>query len=77
MTSPTCQESGPFKEWAPLTTLLQKIPSKIQIGLFPQDINITCIDVLPEFIAIGTNYGFVYWFDRKSGKLETLGCEVN
>ncbi|OXU23452.1 hypothetical protein TSAR_001636 [Trichomalopsis sarcophagae] len=75
MTSPTRQESGPLQEWAPLTTLLQKIPSKIQTGLFTQDINFTCLDAIADFIAIGTNHGVVYWFDRKTSQLETFGCE--
>ncbi|XP_014217310.1 WD repeat-containing protein CG11141 [Copidosoma floridanum] len=75
MTSPSRQESGPLQEWAPLTTLLQKLPAKLQVGLFAQDINFTCIDAVAEFIAIGTNHNLVYWFDRKTGKLETLVCE--
>lgn len=76
MTSPTRQESGPLQEWAPLTTLLQKIPSKIQTGIFTQDINFTCLDAIADFIAIGTNHGVVYWFDRNTSQLETFGCEV-
>lgn len=77
MTSPTCQDTGPLQEWAPLTKLLQKIPTKIQSGLFTQDINFTCIDAIADFIAIGTNHGVVYWFDRKTSQLETFGCEVH
>lgn len=76
MTSPMCQDSGPFREWAPLTALMQKMPTKIQVGLFGQDVNFTCLDAVDEFLAIGTNHGFVYWYNRRTKELETLGCEV-
>ncbi|XP_058809357.1 WD repeat-containing protein CG11141 isoform X2 [Phymastichus coffea] len=74
MTSPMCQDSGPFREWAPLSALMQKMPTKIQVGLFGQDVNFTCLDAVDEFLAIGTNHGFVYWYNRKTEELETLGC---
>jgi hypothetical protein len=68
---------GILREWAPLTNLLQQIPQKAQKGLFTQDINFTCIDVLPDFIAIGTNVGLVYWYNRKTEELQRLRCEVS
>lgn len=66
-----------FREWAPLSDLFNKLPTKIQIGLFPQDVNMTCVDVLPDFIVIGTNLGIVYWYDRKKKDLQRLRCEVS
>ncbi|XP_011497895.1 PREDICTED: WD repeat-containing protein CG11141 [Ceratosolen solmsi marchali] len=66
---------NPLQEWAPLTTLLEKIPDKYKIGLFNRDINFTCIDVITKFIAVGTNHGVVYWFNRKTEEIETLGCQ--
>ncbi|CAK9804582.1 WD repeat-containing protein CG11141 [Anthophora quadrimaculata] len=75
MTTPMCEDGGPLREWAPLTMLLQQIPAKIQNGLFTHNINFTCIDVVPEFIAIGTNHGLVYWFDREKQDLQRLRCE--
>ncbi|XP_033188086.1 WD repeat-containing protein CG11141 isoform X2 [Bombus vosnesenskii] len=75
MTSPMCEDGGTLREWAPLAMLLQQIPAKIQTGLFTHNINFTCIDAVPEFIAIGTNYGLVYWFDREKQDLQRLRCE--
>ncbi|XP_053975271.1 WD repeat-containing protein CG11141 isoform X1 [Hylaeus volcanicus] len=75
MTTPMCEDGGPLREWAPLATLLQQIPAKIQNGLFTHDINFTCIDAVPEFIAIGTNHGLVYWFNREKQDLQRLRCE--
>lgn len=65
-----------LREWAPLTDLFNKLPTKVQIGLFPQDVKVTCIDALPEFLVLGTNVGIIYWYDRKKGTLERLRCEV-
>jgi len=76
MTTPMCEDGGPLREWAPLAVLLQQIPAKIQNGIFTQDISFTCIDALTEFIAIGTNHGLVYWYNREKQDLQRLRCEV-
>ncbi|XP_029177260.1 WD repeat-containing protein CG11141 [Nylanderia fulva] len=75
MTTPMCEDGGPLREWAPLAVLLQQIPAKIQNGIFTQDINFTCIAALTEFIAIGTNHGLVYWYNREKQDLQRLRCE--
>ncbi|KAJ8955967.1 hypothetical protein NQ314_006816 [Rhamnusium bicolor] len=64
-----------LREWAPLTDLFSKLPTKSQNGIFNQEIKLTCIDVLPEFLALGTNVGIVYWFDRKKKDMQRLRCE--
>lgn len=64
-----------MREWAPLAVLLQQIPAKMQNGIFTQDISFTCIDALTEFIAIGTNHGLVYWYNREKQDLQRLRCE--
>lgn len=76
MTTPMCEDGGPLREWAPLAVLLQQIPAKMQNGIFTQDISFTCIDALTEFIAIGTNHGLVYWYNREKQDLQRLRCEV-
>ncbi|KAH1010457.1 hypothetical protein HUJ05_004750 [Dendroctonus ponderosae] len=63
-----------LKEWAPLTHLYDKLPSKTG-GLFSQDIKLTCIDALSQFLVIGTNVGVVFWYDRKTTNLQRLRCE--
>ncbi|KAJ3660359.1 hypothetical protein Zmor_004810 [Zophobas morio] len=64
-----------LKEWAPLTDLFNKLPSKLPNGFFTQDVKLTCLDVLPEFLALGTNLGVVFWYDRKKKDLQRLRCE--
>ncbi|KAL3284748.1 hypothetical protein HHI36_018892 [Cryptolaemus montrouzieri] len=64
-----------LKEWAPLTDLLNKIPTKPNLSIFSGEVKITCVDILPEFIALGTNYGMAYWYDRKKKELQRLRCE--
>ncbi|PSN53774.1 hypothetical protein C0J52_06251 [Blattella germanica] len=75
MADPSSEEDGILREWAPLTGLLQQIPLKAQRGLFTHDLSLTCVDTLPEFIAVGTNLGLVYWYSRKKGDLQRLRCE--
>lgn len=76
MATPMCEDCGPLREWAPLSMLLQQIPAKIQTGIFTQDVSFTCIAALTEFIAIGTNRGLVYWYNREKQDLQRLRCEV-
>lgn len=65
-----------LREWAPLAEVLNKIPQKVQKGLFFQDLNVTCVDILPEFVALGTDAGIVYWYNRNNGEVQKLRCEV-
>lgn len=65
-----------LQEWAPMSELLNKIPTKTQISLFSHDVSLTCVDIIPEFIALGSNLGIVYWYDRKKKDLQRLRCEV-
>ncbi|KAF5295886.1 hypothetical protein FQR65_LT10374 [Abscondita terminalis] len=64
-----------LREWAPLSDLFNRLPAKAQSGIFTYDIRLTCVDVLPEFIALGTNFGLVYWYNRRTKDLEKLRCE--
>lgn len=65
-----------LREWAPLTDLFKHLPIKIKQGLFQKDINLTCIDVLSEYIVLGTNVGCIYLFERKSKNILKFPCEV-
>lgn len=65
-----------LREWAPLTEVIDKIPTRIQKGLFSSDLNVTCIDVIPEFIALGTDAGIVFWYNRFNGEAQKLRAEV-
>lgn len=65
-----------IREWAPLTELFNKLPTKITKGLLQKDIKLTCVDVLTEYLVLGTNVGLIYLFDRKTRNLLSLPCEV-
>lgn len=77
MTEPICEDEGLLQEWSPLTQLLQHIPLKIQKGLFSQNLNLTCLDVISDYIVLGTNLSIVYWYCRESGDLQRLRLEVH
>lgn len=67
-----------LREWQPLDDLLAKIPAKsTRNRMFPQDMALTCIDAVPEFIAVGTDAGFVFWYNRQTGDMQRLRCEVS
>ncbi|KAI4502558.1 hypothetical protein M0802_002470 [Mischocyttarus mexicanus] len=74
MTTPKCEDAGPLKEWAPPTALLESIPARTGIGLFNHNINFTCIAALCDFIAVGTNAGVVYWYNRETHETTKLNC---
>lgn len=59
-----------------LNDLLAKIPGKLQRGIFYSDVNLTCIDVLTDFIALGSDVGVVFWYNRINGNMVKLRCEV-
>uniref|UniRef100_A0A336M2M9 CSON010838 protein n=1 Tax=Culicoides sonorensis TaxID=179676 RepID=A0A336M2M9_CULSO len=60
-----------IKEWAPLNDLLSKIP--VKSGLLKTfDQNLSCIEFLQEFIALGTDSGMVLWYNRTKKELQKL-----
>lgn len=65
-----------LREWSPLTELFNKLPTKIKNGIFYKDIKLTCIDVLPEYLVLGTNVGSIFLLDRKTKNLSRFSCEV-
>lgn len=65
-----------IKEWAPLDDLLSKIPVKSGI-LKTFDQNLTCIAVVSEFIALGTDSGMVLWYNRDKQELQKLRTELS
>ncbi|XP_055320315.1 WD repeat-containing protein CG11141 [Sitodiplosis mosellana] len=64
-----------LREWKPTKDVFEKIPPKIQRGFFFQELNITCIDVLPEFLAIGSDVGIIFWYNRRNGNVQKLRTE--
>lgn len=65
-----------LREWSPLTDVFAKIPLKVQKGFFFNDLNVTCIDALDDYLALGTDAGIVYWYNRLNGNVQKLRTEV-
>lgn len=53
-----------------MTKVLKAVPQKYQKGFHWYDITWTCVDVSNEWIAIGTNIGKLYLYDRINEKLQ-------
>lgn len=69
-------EEGFVREWTPCSHILNLIPLRVQNGIFSNELYLTCVDAVYEYIALGTNMGLVYWYDRKKGNIQKLKCEV-
>lgn len=65
-----------LREWLPINDIFQKIPQKISKGLFFVDVNVTCIDAVDDFIALGTDVGVVFWYNRSDGQIKKFRTEV-
>lgn len=76
MAEPKSEDDGVLREWGLLTGLLREIPLTVRKGLFLESVTLTCVDAVPEYIAVGTNIGVVYWYDRKTHNMQRLRPEV-
>ena len=62
------------REHAPLYGLLSKIPARVHRGVMGYDLSLTAVAAHPRFVALGTNAGLVYWYDRAEDVLHRLWC---
>ncbi|BFG03420.1 WD repeat-containing protein1 [Drosophila madeirensis] len=65
-----------IREWAPLTDVIDRIPARLQRGIFPANLNLTCVDGTNEFLAVGSDAGIVFWYNRQTGEMQKLKSEV-
>ncbi|XP_016958734.1 WD repeat-containing protein CG11141 [Drosophila biarmipes] len=65
-----------IREWAPLTEVIEQIPARLQRGFFPANLNLTCVDATEEFLAMGSDAGIVFWYNRHTGEMQKLKAEV-
>lgn len=65
-----------LKEWTSSSKLLREIPLTVRRGLFLETVNLTCVDAVSEYIAVGTNLGVVYWYNRETHNMQRLRPEV-
>ncbi|XP_054283631.1 uncharacterized protein LOC129000695 [Macrosteles quadrilineatus] len=77
MAEPRCEDEGILREWAPLSRLLREVPLTVRRGLYFENVSLTCVDALPEYLAVGTNIGVVYWYNRENHNLQRLRPEKN
>lgn len=66
-----------LREWSPLVQLVDKLPTTVQRGFMFHNVSITCVDLVEEFIALGTNVGIVFWYNRKNSTVKRLHAEVS
>lgn len=61
-----------------LDLLLSQIPKKAQHGLLMQcDLILTCIDANDSYIALGTNIGLTFLYNRNDNSVQRLKSEVS
>lgn len=66
------------KEHRSLDYLLSQIPRRAQKGLLTTcDLILKCVDANADYIALGTNVGVIYLFDRKKELIEKLKTHVS
>lgn len=65
-----------LREWAPLTEIMDLIPAARR-GFFPANLNVTCVDAVEDFLALGSDAGIVFWYNRRSGEMQKLKAEVS
>ncbi|XP_067682961.1 tectonin beta-propeller repeat-containing protein 2-like [Haliotis asinina] len=65
------------REFEPLWGILSQIPKKAQRGLLMQcDLILTCVSVDESYIALGTNIGLIFLYDRKKHSMERLKTDT-
>lgn len=58
---------GPvFREWVPLTSLIEKIPPRFHHGFVSKELVLTCVAVSCDSIVLGSNAGVLFWFSRSN-----------
>ncbi|XP_017079362.1 WD repeat-containing protein CG11141 [Drosophila eugracilis] len=65
-----------IREWAPLTEVIDHIPARLQRGFFPANLNLTCVDATEQFLAMGSDAGIVFWYNRRTGEMQKLKAEI-
>lgn len=76
MSEPRSEDDGELREWAPLSGLLKELPIQARKGIFLENVALTCIDCVQDYLAVGTSIGVVYWYNRETNYVERLRPEV-
>lgn len=71
-------ERNDLRECEPLHQLLSQIPRKAQSGIFKtRNLTLTCIDADEAHIALGTNVGLVFLYNREDKSVQRLRTNVS
>lgn len=65
-----------FREFCPLYSLLNAIPTKIQKGFRSIVVYLTALDTNGDYIAVGSSIGMLYLYCRHSGQMKKYNFEV-
>ena len=70
-------ESVTFREFCPLYSLLNAIPTKIQKGFRSVLVYLTALDANGDYIAVGSSVGMLYLYCRHLDRMKKYNCEVS
>uniref|UniRef100_A0A8C3W329 Tectonin beta-propeller repeat containing 2 n=1 Tax=Catagonus wagneri TaxID=51154 RepID=A0A8C3W329_9CETA len=68
-------ESVTFREFCPLYSLLNAIPTKIQKGFRSVLVYLTALDTNGDYIAVGSSVGMLYLYCRQLDRMKKYNCE--
>uniref|UniRef100_A0A8D1M6W5 HPS5-like beta-propeller domain-containing protein n=1 Tax=Sus scrofa TaxID=9823 RepID=A0A8D1M6W5_PIG len=68
-------ESVTFREFCPLYSLLNAIPTKIQKGFRSVLVYLTALDANGDYIAVGSSVGMLYLYCRHLDRMKKYNCE--
>jgi hypothetical protein len=66
----SCSSDDSFQEFEVLRDILTKIPRRHHRGLFSCEVEWTSVDATGRWLAIGTNVGVVYVYNRLTDCVE-------
>ena len=60
-----------YREFSPLDHLVSRVP---HLGRLGRQQDLTSLTASPDFLALGTSCGSVYWYSRREDSLQRLDC---
>lgn len=66
-----------FREFCPLYSLLNAIPTKIQKGFRSLLVYLTALDTNGDYIAVGSSIGMLYLYCRHLNQMRKYNFEVS
>lgn len=73
----SASEPVTFREFCPLYSLLNAIPTKIQKGFRSLVVYLTALDANRDYIAVGSSISMLYLYCRHLGRMRKYNFEVS